>query len=88
MPSNQQAIKRVEELLHKVREMEPGGDLDRLILDELDDLNKVIYEAALQERVEAAADPADFPPSGLPGVRREPDPPPRRALAEDQDAQG
>jgi len=88
MSSKQRTVQRVEELLRKVREMEPGGDLDRLILDELEELNKVIYESALQERANAAADPADFSPSGLPGVRRGPIPSQRDAPPNDQDAQG
>ncbi|MFC1601923.1 hypothetical protein ACFL34_06200 [Candidatus Sumerlaeota bacterium] len=88
MSSKQRAVKRIEELLLKVRQMEPGGDLDRLILDELEELNKVAYESALQERAKAAADQADFPPSGLSGVRRQQNASQRHARADDQDAKG
>lgn len=80
--------KELEALMESVSKMEQGGDLDGLICGRLDEINRIIYEAALCRREQATADEAAFSPSSMPEVRSR-----RRAQegspgAEDQDDEG
>lgn len=69
--SRSRAQKRLEELMEKVGQLEQGGDLEGLLIDEIGELKKIIYEEAMEERErQAASSEADFPPSALRAVRR------------------
>jgi len=58
---------RLQEFLAQVRTMPRGGDLEGLIEDNAAELKLLLYEVAARQRQQAAAaEPADFPPSGLP----------------------
>ena len=59
--------------------------MDALIVGEIEEINALIYEEALKERQEAAADPAAFSPSGMSRLRRETDAQEGQAPADDQD---
>jgi hypothetical protein len=56
---------KLEELMERVRRMPPGGDLMRLLLGEVAELNQLIQEQALAQR-EAVSKEADFSPSDQP----------------------
>jgi hypothetical protein len=61
--------RKLQEFLTQVRTMPRGGDLEGLIEDNAAELKLLLYEVAARQREEsAAAQPADFPPSGLPGL--------------------
>jgi len=87
MSRQQRIVQQVEVLMERVRSMKPGGDLDGLIIEEIERLNKVVYEQALAERSQAATKAA-FPPCGVSGVRLETDTPARGSASADKDAQG
>ncbi len=58
---------KLQEFLTQVSTMPRGGDLEGLIEDNAAELKLLLYEvAACQRQQAAAAQPADFPPSGLP----------------------
>ena len=60
---------KLEELAQRVRQMKPGGDLEGLLIQEIEQLKTIIFEQAIEIRKQtAAAHPADFPPSGLPNL--------------------
>lgn len=60
---------KLEELAQQVRQMKPGGDLEGLLGGQIAELKTILYQQAIEIRkLAAAADPAAFPPSGLPGV--------------------
>jgi hypothetical protein len=58
------------EIMRKVRELKPGGDLEGLLEDGAAELKQALYEEALAER-QAVDDsqPESFSPSGLPALR-------------------
>lgn len=73
--------RELEEIMSKVRAMEPGGDLEGLLEEGAAKFKVLLYEIATRERLEArAAAEADFPPSGLSSVRGD-DAPDRREVA-------
>ncbi|MFC1601165.1 ISKra4 family transposase [Candidatus Sumerlaeota bacterium] len=61
--SRSRAEQQLQVLMDKARKMEQGGDLEGLLITELRELEKLIYEEAVAERESAsAACEADFPP--------------------------
>jgi len=71
MSSSSRIQVAVDQFFARVRAMARGGDLDALIDEEIDCLERVLYEEAIREREEAAASPgAAFPPSGVSAVRQ------------------
>ena len=58
--------RRLEELMRKVEMMERGGDLEKLLEEEVAVLKKELYETALRTRQNQSAEQADFSPSGMP----------------------
>ena len=62
--------KRFEEMLERVRSMKREGDLEEWIQSEIEGMKRLLHEEALAERARIeASEEADFPPSGMPGVR-------------------
>ena len=66
-------VERLNALVHEVREMPRGGDLEGLIGIHLHSLRRECCEMALDQRQQAAAQqasetPEAFPPSALPAV--------------------
>ena len=60
---------KLQEFLVQVRTMPRGGDLEGLIEDNAAEMKLLLYEVAARQRQQAAAaEPADFPPSGLPAL--------------------
>ena len=56
----------IVEMLKKVKEMQIGGDLDKLIMEEIGKVEKVLYEEAVNYRDTITANKkADFFPSGV-----------------------
>lgn len=53
---------KLQELMRKVRELKPGGDLEGLLEDEIEELRKMVYEEAVAERESPASDSGAFPP--------------------------
>jgi hypothetical protein len=63
--SNLDAVQeRLDALMKRVRELEPGGDLEGLIEEASAGLKRELYHAAARERTQTA-DEADFPPSAV-----------------------
>jgi len=57
-------------MLERVRSMKREGDLEELIQSEIEEMKRLLHEEALGERARIeASEEADFPPSGMPGVR-------------------
>jgi hypothetical protein len=79
---------RMAQLLAKVRDMKPGGDLDSLILSELKDMEPLIYQAAVKERMDTAASQAAFSPSGMPEVSARKPRACRKARTKDKNEKG
>jgi hypothetical protein len=79
---------RMVQLLAKVRDMKPGGDLDSLILSELKDMEPLIYQAAVNERMESAASQAAFSPSGMPEMQTRKRRQRRKACAKNKNEKG
>lgn len=72
--SGSRGQRQLAALMEKVRRMKQGGDLEGLLIDEIGELQKIIYEEAMEEREQqAASSEADFPPSGVRAVRRRAD---------------
>lgn len=78
----------VEAMMKKVRDMEAGGDLDGLVVGEIDKLKRLLYEEAMDQREQTTADKAAFSPSGLPAMRDDEDKEMRPAPAPDSDRDG
>jgi hypothetical protein len=61
---------QLEEFLAQVRSLPRGGDLEGLIEDNASQLKLLLYEVAARQRQQAAAaESADFPPSGVSALR-------------------
>jgi len=50
MQIKSRAVEKVEELYEKVRRLKRGGNLEGLLVEELKELNRLIYEEAIEER--------------------------------------
>lgn len=66
-------VERLNALMQDVRDMPRGGDLEGLIGTHLDGLRRECCDIALEQRQQAAGQPASdtpeaFPPSALPAV--------------------
>lgn len=53
---------KLQELMRKVRELKPGGDLEGLLEEEIEELRKLVYEEAVSERESQASDSEAFSP--------------------------
>ncbi len=63
--------RRFEAMLERVRGLERGGDLEGLILEEVEEIGQLLHEAAVTERSRLdASKEADFSPSALSEVRQ------------------
>lgn len=63
------AEEKIKELMRRVREMKPGGDLASLLTKELGELTALAQKEALAEREKTTRDrldEADFSPSSKP----------------------
>ena len=69
--SKKRSVEQMEELFEKVRAMKRGGDLEGLLVEEIEKVKRLIYEEALEERGKlAASSEADFSPSDMSTLRR------------------
>ena len=78
----------VEAMMKKVEAMEDGGDLDGLIVGEIDKLKRLLYQEALARREARAAEKAAFSPSGMSEVLEGEDAKGRASPAQDSDDHG
>ena len=84
--SQKRSQEQMEELFEKVRAMKRGGDLEGLLVEEIEKVKSLIYEEALEERKKlAASSEADFSPSGLSPLRPRRDTANGEADADDSD---
>lgn len=67
-PAPKSARQKLNEMMERVRQMPPGGDLASLLTREITELAQAAEQEALEERKKAEEDrrKAGFPPSGKP----------------------
>jgi len=64
-------MQSLQELQTQVREMPRGGDLESLIEEGLEKVNREFFESCVCERgAPSPSDSGDFPPCDVPEVRR------------------
>ena len=78
---------KLEEFRRRVRKLPRGGDLGSLLDEGVSELRALFYEEMLAEREESASSEADFPPSGVPPLRRDAPVPPGDEASPSPDAE-
>ena len=69
---NDKLTETLQGVLTRVQEMPPGANLEELIEDGIAEMNRELYASCLEARQQSTnSDSEDFPPSGLPGLRKD-----------------
>jgi len=66
----QTLLEKIQTLQARVEALEPGGDLEGLIEEGLNENDREVYQEMLAARERAASNEAAFPPSGVSALRQ------------------